>query len=164
MECGVRYPLYIPDECGECRQLISKGRYEEAIELLRQKAHLGSTPASALLGYLHLRGAVDGSQNLSEAERQCLTPARRGYPYAQFVMGWIECSRGNFAAGSEWLGKSAEQSFLPAIFDNARLMITGHGFKGPPDGNSALSMLWLAIRGGYLPFAPCALAIARMRT
>jgi TPR repeat protein len=164
MAGGTRYPLFIPEECKPARNLIVQGKYQEAIDLLENSARLGSMPAGALLGYLHLRGAVTGSPDLSLAEHSCLVPAQRGYPYAQFVMGWVEISRNHFGAGSKWLGKAAEQSFLPAIFDNARLMVTGHGFRGPPDGKAAFSMLWFAIRGGYLPYAPGAVAVIRMRS
>ena len=161
---GTRYPVFIPEECRTVKELLIQGSYQAAIDRLEHDARLGSMSAGALLGYLYLQGAVSGLADLSLAEELCLPAARRGYPYAQFVMGWVERSRERYGAGSEWLGKAAERAFLPALADNARLMAAGLGFKGPPDSRAALGMLWLAIRRGYLPFAPYAVAIFRMKS
>jgi TPR repeat protein len=157
---GFRVPIYIPDSCCRVQELLVRGAYEEAWGTLKLAADSGKSQASALWGYLLLRGIVSGTPDLIEARRYLTAAAQRADPYGQYGMAWLEYASGNDRDVFEWMGKSAGQLFLPAIADTGRLAISGTRVH-EPDARTALRACWMAFRRGYLSLAPTLSAIVK---
>jgi hypothetical protein len=149
MPKGVNFPLYVPSACSDVIALVEASRPEAAIEWLSRKMDTGSHAASALLAYIHLRGGAP-KEGFLAAFKKCTTAAEAGDPFAEFVLAQILQSAGKETEAKEWLVKSCNQQFAPALSHMGRNMSMGIGFPAP-DRRSAMVMYRLALQRRHVP-------------
>lgn len=146
---SLNYPLYVPTLGDRIEKSLIDGDLDGFHRELRRFAALGSRPASALLGYLYLRGAFKGGPRPDLAETHSVEGAKEGDPFSQYVLAWSFFNRGRRADATNWMLKSATSGdFLPAIVDSGVWMASGSGFKAP-DAPAGLKTLWLAQKKGH---------------
>lgn len=111
-------PIYIPENDAEVVALLVTRDTAKLATLLLRRISLGSDSAAALLGYLEFMGAISGEFNPNAAISLCADSAKRGYPYAQYVIAWAHWEIGKKADGIRWMKRAAvESKFLPAWVD-----------------------------------------------
>lgn len=145
----INYPVFVPELGHQLTHALVAGELKIFHAELERLSNLGSRPASALLVYLHMKGAFDAVADLGRVETLCVEAARSGDPYSQYVMGWICRAAGRDVEAVDWLKKAAAKGvFLPAIVDIARFMVGGIGVVAP-DRGAALAILWDAHKLGH---------------
>lgn len=145
----INYPFYMPDLGPAVTQLLVAGKLGLLVQELQRLGALGSRPAAAFLGFLHLKGAAGEPPNAERAEELCSSVARDGDAYAQYLMAWICRATGRDVEALNWLRKSgAKGLFPPAIVDVGRFIVGGIGIESP-DTRAALAVLWDAHRLGH---------------
>lgn len=135
----LNYPLFVPENGWAVLSILDTAGSTAFVEEVKRLASLGSPWASAVLGYLHLRSAVDGTRNLKAAMDACCSPAAAGHAYAQYVLAWALLLDGQPSAAVDSLQRSGVQLFSPAMLDLARFV--WHGWGVEPDPRIAVEML-----------------------
>lgn len=149
MPKGVNYPLYIPPSCADVAKLVESKQSQAAIELLQKKVQFRNGEAAALLAYIHLRGAAP-REGFAAVFDRCKEAANAGEAYAEFVVAQVYQSADRYREALEWLQRSSEQQFPPAMSQMGRLMAEGKGFPRP-DRKSAMRMYRLALKYHHVP-------------
>ena len=102
--------------------------------MLREVARLsslGSSWASAVLGYLALMPRADGVRELDRAIELCKPHADRGDAYAEWVLAWALLHKGQTNLAAATMQRAALQRFPPATLDFASFVWRGWGIKNP---------------------------------
>lgn len=142
----MNYPLYVP--VGDALDTLAKSGPRDFVADLKRRAELGAAWAAAALGFIELRGGIDGKVDLANAERFCRQPADAGDPYAQYVLAWIALTQRRGPEALEWMERAAGSNFSPACADLGRFHLGGVGSEAS-DVNTGISMLWRAHRLGH---------------
>lgn len=144
----MNYPIYIPEEDPDIAALLVEGNVARLVTVLKRRTSLGSGSAAAVLGVLEFMGAISGKPNPHAAISCCAGPAKAGYPYAQYVLAWAYWEIGNRTDAMRWMKRPAAASFLPALVDSARILVTMA--DSAVELRSAVGFLWAAHRLGHV--------------
>jgi hypothetical protein len=145
---GLNRPVFIPREHDEIRGLLAEARLVEASQALSHRAKLGSGSAAAILDYLTLGGLQRFVSEGADISSRCLHAASHGDRYAQYVVACRYLQQGDQAAARDWLLRSAQQMFPPALCDVGRNF--GSGVDGlPVRPDIAWDYLWASVRRGH---------------
>jgi len=146
---GLVYPIYVPQDLSNIRELLSAGRFPEAVAELRKLSSLGSNSAAALLEYMCLcDGKLCGTDRAAIAN-QCRESANRRNGFAQYTLAWCEYENGNHKQFFRLLNQSAKQRFPPAMGDLGRVYISLPR-RLKKHRKMASRFFQLAIRNGHL--------------
>ena len=154
---NLTYAIFIPPELRTVRRLIARRRWVDVVQLLEEDSTRGSPSASALLGYLHIRGAVGSELNSSEASRLVLPHALRGDAFAAYVNGLIEYQRGDVRNAVAWLNRSRRRGFRPACHSIAQIAM----LVPLKDPTAVGRVLRFGLRRGHIPAAVSYFALRR---
>lgn len=146
---SLNYPLYLPALGPQVERSLIDGDLQGFHAEISRLATMGSRPANALLGYLHVRGAFKQGVRFDLAETHALPGAKSGDPYSQYVVAWACFHSDRQVEAVRWMAKSAFTGrFLPAVVDIAVWMASGRGFQDA-DARAAAKTLWLAQKNGH---------------
>src|SRR5579871_6322034 len=145
----LNHPLFVPSEGAAVVAVLAKqGREQFIVELTRQM-ELGAAWAAAILGFLDLKGAIDGRPRVDRAEQRCLAAARAGDSYAQYVLAWAVGEQKRPEEAYRWMNRAAtEGDFLPAWTDLGRFALSGVGTRHP-DLARGIGLWWGAHHRGH---------------
>jgi TPR repeat protein len=147
----LNYPLFVPPDGSALVAILAKQGREQFIAELRRQAELGVTWAGAILGFLDLKGGINGKAHLERAEQRCLAAARAGDSYAQYVLAWVLVEQKRPEEAFRWMSRAAtDGDFLPAWTDLGRFALNGVGVRNP-DVARGIGLLWSAHRRGHKP-------------
>jgi hypothetical protein len=109
------YPLYVPVQNRGTLDVLAKGGVRALISELERLSTLGSSWASATLGYLSLLPSAEGTRDPERAIALCTKPAVDGDPYSLFVLGWarLVLTKDSDKSVSAML-EASNKKFLPA--------------------------------------------------
>jgi len=109
-------------------QLFREERYEEAFEKYRILAERGTVTAQVLLGWMYQvgKGVQD---NLAEAKKWYEEAAVSQSAQAQFYLGNLYRTTGEYKQVFEWLERSASQEYSPALYLLGQLYYVGEGVE-----------------------------------
>jgi len=145
----LNYPLFVPPDGSDLLAVLAKQGTEPFIADLGSRADLGINWAAAILGFLELKGAIDGRVRLDRAEQRCLPAARAGDSYAQYVLAWTLLEKQRPEEAFRWMNRAATAGdFLPAWADLGCLVLSGAGVRHP-DVARAIGLLWSAHKRGH---------------
>lgn len=145
----VNFPLFVPPAGADLLAVLAKLGAAQFIADLDSRANLGVTWASAILGFLELKGAISGQVRLDRAKERCLPAARAGDSYAQYVLAWSLLELKQPEEAFRWMNLAAsEGNFLPAWADLGRFALGGVGLRHS-DVARGVSLLWSAHRRGH---------------
>lgn len=113
-------------------------------------AEHGDKDAAATLDYVFLRGTASSVFDGATVRDLCLRAAYSGAGYASYVCSWRCFQERDYTGAIQWMTKSINMGFVPAIGDSAQMYVRGAGLaQKRPD--VARNNLLLAIRRGHLP-------------
>jgi len=114
------------EELKRASALFEEDRYEEAFEKYRGLAEKGTVTAQLLLGWLYQVGK-GVQQNVAEAKKWYEKAAITQSPQAQFYLGNLFRTMGEYNQVLDWLERSAAQGYSPAIYLLGQLYYMGEG-------------------------------------
>ena len=109
--------LYVPEQGRHVLESLRLGGPTRFTEELERLSTLGSSWASAILGYIALVRGSDGKRNTDRAIELCRNHAHAGDSYAQFVYAWALVFAGESNLAYETMKKAMLSGFPPATLD-----------------------------------------------
>ena len=141
----------------EAARLVSLGRHDEAVSMVRNLAVEGSSRAQVYLGWMFLSGDA-GDQDRDAALRWLQKAAESGDPVGEYYFGCTVFHVVDREEGGRWIRRAAAQDYAAALYWEGRLRESGIGMERDLGrAHSSMSraaelghpfaMMWLASRG-----------------
>lgn len=128
--------------------MLYEGRQAERVLAALEERSTSVPAARAVLATLYLTGNLGLAIDREKAATLCLSDARTGYAYAQYILAWVSAEQGHLVQAANWMRLSAQAGFAPAQFDMGRFYLNGLGIA--KDRTLGVEWLWKAARSGHI--------------
>jgi len=149
----------LAQEFEQAHSLYCERRYTDAFNKYRDLAERGYSNCQMFVGWMYLSGK-GVEKDLEQSEFWLSKAAERDDVEAQFYLGKLSATKGDYASAIKWYEKSASHGYAPSIYKLGVMCDQGKGVSS--DEERAIDLYEKAASAGHI-YAKKAYAVKLLR-